>query len=291
MILSMTGFGDATEEINNKIFSIEIRSLNGKSTDIRFKSNLNLKEKELELRKFILEEGLRGKFDVTLTIESPEAVETSNLNFNLMDRYAESLKNFADKHQIGHDGMIPSIVRLPNVIQLTEETVNEDEWEIIKKITKICVEKLNAFRASEGESLKTDILESVTNISKLLLKIDAFEPGRIIALKERIKKNLNLYLSKENVDENRFEQEVIYYLEKLDINEEKVRLSQHCQFFVEEVNSQNAQKGKKLSFISQEIGREINTLGAKAQQTDIQQIVVQMKDDLERIKEQVLNIL
>jgi uncharacterized protein (TIGR00255 family) len=291
MILSMTGFGDASEEINNKVFSIEIKSLNGKSTDIRFKSNLNLKEKELELRKIILDKGLRGKFDVNLNIESPDAEETSNLNFSLMDAYVKALKTFAERHKISDDGMIPALVRLPNVVQLTEEEINDEEWVIIEKLTRNAVDKLNEFRASEGESLKADILVSVESINTLLTQIDEFEPGRIDALKERIKKNLNLYLSKENVDENRFEQEVIYYLEKLDINEEKVRLSQHCQFFVDEVNSDELQKGKKLSFISQEMGREINTLGAKAQQTDIQQLVVQMKDDLERIKEQVLNIL
>ena len=291
MILSMTGFGDATEEINNKIFSIEIKSLNGKSSDIRFKSNLNLKEKELELRKIIIDKGLRGKFDVNLNIESPEAEETNTLNLRLMDNYAKVLKSFASKHDISGSDMIQSIVRLPNVIQLTEEEINEEEWLVVKNLTLNALTKLNAFRANEGDSLKKDILESVDNIAALLKKIQPFEGGRVVALKERIKKNLTLYLSKENVDENRFEQEIIYYLEKLDINEEKVRLSQHCEFFKDAVNSKDVQKGKKLSFISQEIGREINTLGAKAQQSDIQQIVVQMKDDLERIKEQVLNIL
>lgn len=291
MILSMTGFGDATEEINNKVFTIEIKSLNGKTTDIRFKSNINLKERELELRKLIIEKGMRGKFDVNLNVEKPAAEESNSLNFALMNKYASSLKDFAAKNDISTDGMISSIVRLPNVVQLKEEEINDDEWAIIEKLTNNALDKLNAFRKNEGISLKDDILESVQSIDNLLSQIDKFEPGRIDTLKERIKKNLKLYMSKENVDENRFEQEVLYYLEKLDINEEKVRLSQHCHFFIEEANNDEVQIGKKLSFISQEIGREINTLGAKAQQTDIQQIVVQMKDDLERIKEQVLNIL
>lgn len=291
MILSMTGYGEASRELHNKIYKIEIKSLNGKMSDIRFKANTNLKEKEIELRRMILELAFRGKFDVNLNIESTEAENDDSLNIPLMQNYATRLKSFAESQGLEHGDIIQSIIRLPNIVQLNEEGLAPDEWEIVKSMTTEAVDRLMSFRKHEGESLENDILGRISNILSLLKSIESYESSRIINLKERINRNLELYLGKDKVDENRYEQEVIYYLEKLDINEEKVRLSQHCNHFVEAVKKENIEKGKKLSFISQEIGREVNTLGAKAQQSDIQQIVVNMKDELEKIKEQVLNIL
>jgi len=291
MILSMTGFGQATTNIGDKTYRIEIKSLNGKNTDIRFKSNSNLRNKEIELRKLILDHGIRGKFDVNMTVESSSGDEDSFINTALMQRYYTDLKAFANKNNITEGDILQSIIRLPNIVQLNEGDISDEEWTQISQMTTEALGKLNQFRTTEGESLEKDILERTQKISDLLASINVYEEERITNLRERIKKNLNQFMNKENVDENRFEQEIIFYLEKLDVNEEKVRLAQHCSFFAEAVKKPNKSKGKKLSFISQEMGREINTLGAKAQHSEIQQIVVQMKDELEKIKEQVLNIL
>jgi len=287
----MTGFGQATTNIGDKTYRIEIKSLNGKNTDIRFKSNSNLRDKEIELRKLILDKGVRGKFDVNLTVESSSGDEDSFINTALMDRYYNDLKAFANEHNIQEGDILQSIIRLPNIVQINEGDIKDDEWKLISDMANEALNKLRQFRTTEGKSLEVDILQRSAKISELLSSIDRYEDERILNLRERIKKNLNQFMSKENVDENRFEQEIIFYLEKLDINEEKVRLAQHCKFFAEAVNNPSNPKGKKLSFISQEMGREINTLGAKAQHSEIQQVVVQMKDELEKIKEQVLNIL
>jgi len=291
MILSMTGFGQASTELGKKTFRIEIKSLNGKTTDIRFKSNSNLRDKEIELRKIILDNALRGKFDVNLLIESSTGDEDCFLNTNLMQRYFDDLKAFADKNEIVAGDMLQSIIRLPNIVQINEGELTDDEWNLIKEMTLKALGQLRDFRSVEGQSMEKDILSRSRKINDLLSSISQFEAERIQNLRDRIKKNLNQFLKKENVDENRFEQEIVFYLEKLDINEEKVRLAQHCKFFEEAVNNSVVQKGKKLSFISQEMGREINTLGAKAQHPELQQAVVNMKDELEKIKEQVLNIL
>ena len=291
MILSMTGFGQANVELGSNNYRIEIKSLNGKTTDIRFKSMVNLKEKELELRKLILDHGQRGKFDVNLISESGSGVEDYYINKDLMANYYRELSLFAQEHKLEQGDMLQSIMRLPNIIQLTEDEIDENEWAVIRSMCIEALDKLKAFRKKEGRSLEKDLLENLELIVGLLNQVDKYEDQRIESLKERIRKNLAQHMSGDGVDENRFEQEILYYLEKLDINEEKVRLLQHCRYFEEEVKKDQNPKGKKLSFISQEMGREINTLGAKAQHTEIQQIVVQMKDHLEKVKEQVLNVL
>lgn len=291
MVLSMTGYGQSSREVGNKNYRIEIKSLNGKTTDIRFKSTLNLKDKELELRKLIMDTAQRGKFDVTLVAESDQGNEEYFINKNLMQIYLRELRQFAQENGIEEGDMLQSIIRLPNIVQLTEAEIDDSSWEAIKEMCLEALGKLQAFRKQEGKIMSEDILLKVANIREMLSSIDVHEASRIDGFRERIRKNLQQYLSKENVDENRFEQEIVFYLEKLDINEEKVRLDQHCKYFEEQVRNENELKGKKLSFISQEIGREINTLGAKAQHPEIQQIVVQMKDDLEKVKEQILNIL
>ncbi len=290
MIYSMTGYGEATREVGKKKYNIEVRSLNGKNTDIRFKSNTNLRDKELVLRKLITDMGLRGKFDVNLTISS-EGEEDSQINQNVMDRYYKDLMAFAANKSIETGDILQTLIRLPNVVQLGDDKITDDEWGVIAAMAEEAMQKLNSFRKSEGQSLSADLQERVANIREALVAVDQFEETRISSIKERIRKNLNQHLGDEQVDQNRFEQEILFYLEKLDINEEKVRLSQHCTFFLEELAKEKIQKGKKLNFISQEMGREINTLGAKAQQSDIQQLVVRMKDELEKIKEQVLNTL
>lgn len=290
MIYSMTGFGEASKEIDNKTYSIEIKSLNGKSTDIRFKSNSNLKDKEIALRKLITDLGMRGKYDVNLLITS-DGKEDSKINRSVMDGYYKDLSLFAKDNNIAIGDILQTLVRLPNVVQLGDDKISDNEWEIISNMAKEAMTNLNAFRATEGASLDKDMRVHVNNIQEALVAVTPFEEARIENIKTRIKKNLNQHLNEENMDQNRFEQEILYYIEKLDINEEKVRLTQHCKFFIEELDKSAIQKGKKLNFIGQEMGREINTLGAKAQHPDIQQLVVKMKDELEKVKEQVLNIL
>lgn len=290
MIYSMTGYGEASREVGKKVYRIEVRSLNGKNTDIRFKSNTNLRDKELALRKIITDNGMRGKFDVNLTISS-EGEEDSQINRSVMERYYNDLMAFSADKSIAQGDILQTLIRLPNVVQLGEDEISDDEWQVISSMAEEAMEKLNEFRKSEGASLDADLKGRVLAIREALSKVDQYEVTRISSIKERIMKNLKQHLADENVDKNRFEQEILFYIEKLDINEEKVRLSQHCNFFNEQLVKPEIQKGKKLNFISQEMGREINTLGAKAQNSDIQQLVVKMKDELEKIKEQVLNTL
>ncbi len=288
----MTGYGQSMKESGDKVYRFEIKSLNGKTTDIRFKSSTPLMNKELELRRIILDKGIRGKFDASLSIENMGTGEDQFLNKGLMASYFRELKGFSEEMGIDKGDILQSIIRLPNILQNTDKPLDDEEWSIIKSLAIEAVDKLNNFRTQEGASIYEDATSKVKIIQNLLSDIEPHEEKRVTALRERIQKNLNQHMSKENVDENRFEQEIIFYLEKLDINEEKSRLSQHCNYFLQEIdNDTNALKGKKLSFISQEMGREINTLGAKAQNSDIQQVVVQMKDELEKIKEQLLNIL
>jgi len=292
MVLSMTGYGQSSTESEGKTYRFEIKSLNGKTSDIRFKSNSSLMEKELELRRIVLDKGMRGKFDASLNIENVGGSEDSVFNIRLMKSYFTELKAFSDEFGIKEGDMLQSLIRLPNIVQLTEGKLSDKEWLVIKTLVIDAVDQLNEFRAKEGQSLYLDATTRAKSIRSLLQQITPFEEERIVNLKERIKKNLNTHLGKENIDENRFEQEIIFYLEKLDINEERVRLDQHCKYFLEQIdNKETLKKGKKLSFIAQEMGREINTLGAKAQHSEIQQIVVGMKDELEKIKEQLLNIL
>lgn len=289
MVYSMTGYGQASREMGQKTYRIEIKSLNGKQSEIRFKSNTNLREKEIALRKIISDLGRRGKFDVNLTMTS-QGEEDSKINKTLMQNYYNDLHAFATDNNIAVGDMLQSIIRLPNVVQMGDDELSEQEWNLIAEMTKEAMEKLDVFRKTEGDSLFKDLLKNVNKIQEGLVDIPQYENARIETIKTRIKKNLS-HISQEKVDQNRFEQELLYYIEKLDINEEKVRLNQHCTFFLDELNKPVLQKGKKLNFIGQEMGREINTLGAKAQHPEIQQIVVKMKDQLEKVKEQILNIL
>ena len=292
MVLSMTGYGQATRELGNKTYRFEIKSLNGKTTDIRFKSSTPLMAKELELRRAILDRGLRGKFDANLTIENIGGDDDQNFNLPLMRSYYKELKSLSDEFGINQGDMLQSIIRLPNIMQNSDGPMDDEEWQLIKSMAIEAVEALNNFRAEEGKSLYDDATTQAKKIQALLVEIEPHEESRTQAVRDRLYKNLKQHMAKENVDENRFEQEIIFYLEKLDINEEKIRLNQHCNYFMQEIASdKKSPKGKKLSFIAQEMGREINTLGAKAQHSEIQQVVVQMKDLLEKIKEQLLNIV
>jgi len=289
MLLSMTGYGRATTAFDHKTITIEVRSLNSKFTDIRFKMPSNYKEKEAILRKIISERAERGKLDVSLEVKSLQGDDEFGLNVPLFKRYHRALAELVDELKIPNGDLLQAILRIPNVVAAAEDSIDEKEWEAVEQTLHQAMDNFNDFRRAEGEAMEEDLRMRIRNIQEPLKMINPFEKGRITRLRNRLKQNLEQFLGKENIDENRFEQEVLFYLEKIDITEEKVRLEQHCTFFIEQLDLKTTLKGRKLSFISQEMGREINTLGAKAYSSDIQRLVVQMKDELEKIKEQVAN--
>ncbi len=291
MILSMTGYGQASREFKDKTIRVEIKSLNGKTSDIRCKVPGSYKEKEIQLRKLVLEKAFRGKFDFSLTIESEKGDDEYGLNKLLFKKYYNEITELQKELGIEGGDIVQTILRIPNVVGGLNEELDEEEWEVVLTTCEDALDALTNFRAEEGTAAEKDLVQASANIAQLLKDVEQYEAGRIETLKERFRKNLEEFNQDEQVDRNRFEQEIIYYIEKLDINEEKVRLAQHCKYFDEVMNGESMQVGKKLGFIAQEMGREINTLGAKANQKNIQQIVVSMKDSLEKIKEQVANIV
>jgi len=275
MVLSMTGYGQSSKAFKDKTIRVEIKSLNGKTSDIRCKVPGSYKEKEIQLRKYLLEKAYRGKFDFSLTIESEKGDDEYGLNKALFKKYYHEISGLQDELGIPQGDIVQTILRIPNVVGSINDELDEEEWKAVMDTTTEAISALNNFRAEEGTAAEKDLREASTRIATLLEEVVPFEGGRI----------------EKKADRNRFEQEIIYYIEKLDINEEKVRLAQHCKYFDEVLNSDKAVVGKKLGFIAQEMGREINTLGAKANEKNIQQIVVSMKDALEKIKEQVANIV
>ena len=289
MLLSMTGYGRVSQTFGEKTISIEIRSLNSKYSDVRVKVPQNYKEKEVEVRKIVIDKVERGKIDLTLEISSNEGDDNYGLNIALFKKYHHELSKLATELNIPDGDMLQAILRLPNVVSTAAEFINEEEWEQVKDTLHKAIDKFQQYRAAEGEAMEQDMMLRVNNISSLLKQLEPFEQDRITRLRQRLHQNLEEHLGKDKIDENRFEQEILFYLEKIDLTEEKVRLEQHCKYYLEELAKDKSQKGRKLSFISQEMGREINTMGAKAYSSDIQRIVVGMKDELEKIKEQVAN--
>jgi len=291
MLYSMTGFGRAFSAYKDKKIIFEIRSLNGKTTDLRLRYPLNYKDKEIEIRKTVLSAMERGKIDGTLTIESELGEECYTLNKTLFKKYYSELKELIGETDIEGGDILQSILRIPNVVMPQESIPDKEEWVLVQKLILEAVENINAFRKKEGAVMYNDLKENIDGIIQNLEGLEPYEENRIDTIKTKMRKNLSQFLTDEKIDQNRFEQELLFYLERLDINEEKIRLKQHCKYFLEVMDEKTISKGKKLSFISQEIGREINTLGAKAQEHNIQQHVVSMKDNLERIKEMNANIL
>ena len=285
MILSMTGFGRAEGVFEGKKISIDIKSLNSKSFDLNIKIPLRYKEKEFEVRKILNDRIIRGKVDCYINIENLEETNDVKINRSLIDSYMNELKNIASD---GPDfEYLKMSVRLPDAITSRPDELTEGEWESLAKIVNNAVDKFQEFRKTEGKILHEELERNIKNIDKSLAEVVPYEQVRIDAVKERYMKTLKEF---ENVDETRFYQEMAYFTEKLDIQEEKVRLSQHLKYYSEVMENEDF-NGKKLGFISQEIGREINTLGSKANHAEIQKLVVMMKDDLEKIKEQTLNVL
>lgn len=291
MMKSMTGFGKAAAILNGKNYEIEIKSLNGKSLDINTKLPANYKERELEMRSIIGERLERGKIDFSLTITVVSGGEAVKVNEELLASYFNTMSQITDRLNFKPDQtqLFTTLLRFPDVLRNDPEPLDENEWKFVKSLLIKAVDALDNFRTQEGQNLKGDFVKRTNLILDYLSRVEPFEKQRVAQIKERIAARFE-ELKGLDVDRNRFEQELIYYIEKLDITEEKIRLKNHCNYFIETIDAQEA-PGKKLGFIAQEMGREINTLGSKANDSDIQKIVVMMKDELEKIKEQVLNIL
>lgn len=281
----MTGFGRAEDVFQGKKITIDIKSLNSKSFDLNIKIPLRYKEKEFEIRKILNDRIIRGKVDCYINLENLEETNDVKINKILIDSYINELRTIAND---GPDfEYLKMAVRLPDAITSRPDELAEGEWESLQKIVHAAIDKFQEFRTTEGSILHKELEKNINNIENFLSQVIPFEEERMTAVKERYQKTLKEF---ENVDETRFYQEMAFFTEKLDISEEKVRLAQHLKYYKEVMNNEEF-NGKKLGFISQEIGREINTLGSKANQADIQKLVVMMKDDLEKIKEQTLNVL
>jgi uncharacterized protein (TIGR00255 family) len=287
----MTGFGQSKAEFNSKVIRVEIKSLNARTTEIRCKLPNSFRDKEMDIRKKLLDELQRGKLDITITVDGFSDEENTYINAEAFRKYYNELNKLRTELHITEGDILQSVLRIPNVIGQNEELASDEEWEILDKALDNAIVSIKKFRADEGLVLKSDLIDRIKAIETHLKAIEPFESVRLDRIKDRLKRNMEEFIINQQVDQNRYEQEILYYIEKLDINEEKVRLSQHCTYFLDELENKDDQKGRKLSFIAQEIGREINTIGAKAQDSDMQQCVVMMKDELEKLKEQLANIL
>ena len=291
MILSMTGFGHSKTEMHGKVIRVEIKSLNARSTEMRCKLPNSYRDREMDLRKKVIDALQRGKMDLTITVDGFSDEENAFINADAFKKYYKELNSLKQELGIQDGDILQSILRIPNVIGQNEELADDEEWQLVDKTIDEAIDNIKKFRADEGLVLKTDLTERMNAIEQNLKSIEPFEIITLDRIKERLRKNMEEFVTNQQVDQNRYEQEILYYIEKLDINEEKVRLVQHCAYFRDELETKEDQKGRKLSFIAQEIGREINTIGAKANDSDIQQFVVMMKDELEKLKEQLANIL
>ena len=285
----MTGYGRISHPYGDKTINVEVRSLNSKYTDIRLRLPQNYREKESDLRRVLAERLERGKIDFAMDISSHQGDDGYGLNQALFRKYFRELSKLREELHIVDGDIMQAILRLPNVVASAADTIDEEEWAEVLQALDQAIANFDHYRQAEGAAMELDLRMRVGIIQQLLSELNPHEEERIAKLRQRMRQNLEEYLGKEKVDENRFEQEVLFYLEKIDLTEEKVRLEQHCKYFIEELDKAYASKGRKLSFISQEMGREINTMGAKAYSSEIQRLVVGMKDELEKIKEQVAN--
>jgi len=291
MLYSMTGFGRAEATINNRQVVVEIKSLNGKQFEVVTKLPPILRSYELDIRNLINQALMRGTIDITVAIKQEGASKPMTVNTGLAVFYYQSMQQIASQLGIPQEGILSTLMRMPEVVAADQDVLPEAEWEGVKKVIAEAAQHLMDHRRHEGESLYKDLNNRIGNIESLLQQILPLEGERT----ERVRAKLSLYVEemvgKENVDTNRLEQELIYYIERMDFNEEKTRLKQHCEYFHDIIKKDGVSKGKVLGFTLQEVGREINTLGAKANQANIQQLVISMKDELEKAKEQVLNVL
>lgn len=281
----MTGFGKSVLQLPSKKITVEIKSLNSKNLDLNARIPSQYREKELLLRNKISRSLTRGKVDFSFFVETTGEETSATVNTAVVKNYIAQLREIVAGDETE---LLKMAVRMPDALKTEREEIDETEFDSIIQAVEEALEEINEFRSAEGKALEDELSQRTQNIKDLLEKVVAMDPERIDGVRERLHKNVSEL--KENVDENRFEQELIYYIEKFDITEEKVRLENHLQFFTQNLNSEDS-NGKKLAFISQEMGREINTIGSKSNYAPMQQLVVQMKDELEKIKEQLLNVL
>jgi uncharacterized protein (TIGR00255 family) len=291
MIKSMTGYGKSIAETPQKKITIEIKSLNSKQLDLNFKIPWLYKEKELDIKSLISQKLDRGKIDLYIFCDNLDDEYISAINKSIVKNYYNQLKEISDELNLDlNEYILSTIMRLPETLKTEKHELDEEEWNLVKRQLLEAINMLDLYRMEEGNALEKDIRNNLKRIASSLENIESFEEGRIKKVREKLLSILNENVNSENIDKNRFEQELIFYLEKFDINEEKIRLSKHCEYFLESLETPSP-NGKILSFITQEIGREINTIGSKANDASIQKLVVMMKDDLEKIKEQTLNVL
>ncbi len=286
---SMTGFGKAKINIKNKQIIAEVKSVNSKQLDLGLRLPLSLRDKEAEFRNLIAEIAERGKVDFSIYFDGESSERKMILNKQLASNYYKELTLFAKDVKADSSNLLAMIMNLPDVFKQEISVADDDEIKKVKSLIQSALNEFNAFRKSEGLTLGKELEKRIQLILGILKKVEQADGKRIKLIKERIRKELHDIISKEKIDQNRFEEELIYYVEKMDITEEKVRLKTHCDYFLNTLNEKSS--GRKLGFISQEIGREINTIGSKANDAAIQKMVVQMKDELEKIKEQLMNVL
>ena len=287
----MTGYGKAECELNDRKVTIEIKSLNSKNLDIYTKIPGIYRQKELEIRNSISKTLQRGKIEVVLYYEITDDKRATTINSGVVKNYYNQLKTIANDLKLDTpEHFLQMAIRLPDTLSVEREEIDEEDWKNIIDTVKKAINHLDDFRIQEGQFLQKDIEQRINIINQYKEEITPFEKNRTEKIRTKLSESLNSLINEQEIDKNRFEQELIYYLEKLDITEEKVRLTNHCNYFIEILNEPES-NGKKLGFISQEIGREINTIGSKANDSDIQKYVILMKDELEKIKEQMLNIL
>ncbi|MEM5538989.1 YicC/YloC family endoribonuclease [Olleya sp. AS48] len=286
MIYSMTGYGKSVLQLPTKKITIELKSLNSKNLDLNARMPSIYREKELDLRKLMAKQLERGKVDFSIYVETTADDTSTQINAPVVKQYIEQLKAvYNDGNEIE---LLKMAVRFPDALNTVREEIDNTEWKQIEAEINVALDSLKDYRLNEGKVLEQDFNDRIKNIAGLLQQVIAMDPDRVEGVKERLRKGVEEL--KEKYDENRFEQELVYYIEKFDITEEKVRLDNHLNYFIESINSVDS-NGKKLGFIAQEIGREINTIGSKSNYAPMQQLVVQMKDELEKIKEQLLNVL
>lgn len=292
MLYSMTGYGKSENTFQNTYFQIEIRSLNSKGLDMHLRTPMALRHKELDIRNKVGEQLKRGKIDIFIRLILPADQQIAPLNEDIFNFYYDQIEGVALKKNLDQTNLLPAILNLPNLFVPSDDYINEQVWENMSQHIQQAIDQVTAFRKQEGKEMQQVILTASNNISQSLQRIPNYEEERIQSVRDRLTKNLDQIADQGNMDQNRYEQEIIYYIEKLDISEEKVRLKAHLDYFNELVNaSDEMAKGKKLNFVAQEIGREINTIGSKANHAEIQRLVINMKDNLEQIKEQLSNIL
>ena len=287
----MTGFGRAEKNAGDKTFLVDIKSLNGKQFELQLKLPAFLKPFEFDIRRILSSRLGRGSVDCTISLKESGQTKPVSINVELAKAYFQPLSDLSKALNLDPSHILSTLVKLPEVITPTGETLTGEEWDEFEKVIFAAIDDLNLHRLDEGKSLEKDLVQRIENIRKQEAEIIKLEPRRQKTIREGITKLLEENVGKENYDKNRLEQELIYYIEKIDISEEQVRLKNHCDYFISVLSEPDESKGKKLSFILQEIGREINTTGAKAYDADIQKCVVVMKDELEKAKEQILNVL